>query len=88
MTKPEELPVKPSVKTYENPWGETIIENPFPGLHYSAWGTLIEFHEYINGIEIVPEHRRSLQLYGKESEYYEYYNPDKPVPDANNEGTA
>jgi len=78
MTKQEETPKKQSEKTSE--W----VENPFPGLHYTSWGTLNEHHEYINGIEIVPEHRSSLQLYGKKSEYYGYYNPNESVPDSGN----
>lgn len=61
-----------------------FVENPFPGLHYTSWGTLAEHHEYINGIEIKPEHRSDLQKKGKESIYYEYYNKDKSVPDTNN----
>lgn len=62
-----------------------FIEDPFPGLHYTSWGTLTEHHEYINGIEILPEHRSSLQLYGKKSEYYGYYNRNESISDSNNE---
>lgn len=62
-----------------------FIEDPFPGLHYTSWGTLNEHHEYINGIEIVPEHRTSLQFYGKESEYYEYYHRNESVSNSDHD---